>query len=557
MVRAAQRAEAVDTYCYLLSKSLAGRWIILAIAGIGILVSDLASAQDMSGSMRINYQNAGGPVDDGTLAQQYYIRLTDRLFVKNLLMLTGNIYHRTGTETQAVDYRPRYDLQLSSTGYSALAGYEPYTIRRGGAGDEEYRRWRGNVLLTPAKLPRLGYDMTRTRRDKGDGRVGRDDWNSYNMSWQGGSRLVAASYSRQKRSAGDTLSETLDVYRAMTSTDFALPEQGRLTLSYNFDRTSNERSGLLSTELDQHVPSASMSVSPSRWLNWTAQYSGRYITQRDLGRAARSSNDQLASGMLNLLPSPRWSFGLIRYYERAEERATQQNRSTDYWQVRASTDRVFFRQINSQFTVYRIAYNGAREGARYTDAYFMSLRGRPHRHAELSTEASLSDRHGLQALRYAVSSTSFLRLHPSRRSQTQLSYNAVAVARQLSNFDISEESFSGNLQYTPDPKMSIAGGATVRRNRLLDSVWRSVWNASMTYRWPGIANLSAYYTNRELVTVTPVNGSTQIVESPAQESLILAVDWWLGPRTSLSANYSWRGGETAADIWGLGVTTQF
>jgi hypothetical protein len=351
----------------------------------------------------------------------------------------------------------------------------------------------------------------------------------------------------------------VDVYRAITSTDISLPGQGRINLAYNFDRTSNDRVRTLSTELDQHVPSASASLSPTRWLSWTGQYSGRYITQRTEGRDNQQSNDQLATGTLSLNPSPSWSFGVTRYFERAEERDNQEGRSTDYWQVRASTDRIFFRRVSSQFSVYRIAYAGAAEGARYSDAYFVSLRGRPHRHAELSTEASFADRHGLQSIRYAVSTTSFLRLYPTRGSQAQIAYNAVGETSELSDLDISEESYTGNLQYTPDVRLSFSGGVTFRRNRLLDAGWATVWNATASYRVPSFANFSAYYTNREVVASRPTDGSTQVIELPAQESLVLTVDWWLGPSTSLSANYSWRHGDaaTANDNWGLGLTTQF
>lgn len=283
------------------------------------------------------------------------------------------------------------------------------------------------------------------------------------------------------------------------------------------------------------------------------------MTRRTQGSRDQSSNDQLATGTLTLTPTPHWSFGVIRYFERAQERDNQEARSTDYWQVRASTDRLFFRRVNSQFTVYRIAYMGAHEGARYSDAYFVSLRGRPHRHAELSTEASFADRHGLQQPRYAVSTTSFLRLYPTHGSQAQISYNAVGESGELSDFDISEESYTGNLQYTPDVKLSFSGGVTLRRNRLLESAWGTVWNGSTTYRIPAFANFSAYYTNREVRTVRPVNGSGQVVEPLAQETLILTVDWWLGPSTSLSANYSWRndGVVGSQDAWGLGLSTQF
>lgn len=539
-------------------------WLLVAavVFVVGVCFPSFLEAQELSGSMRLDYQNTETSVEgerNGTLAQQYYLRLTDRLFVKNLIMFSSNMYYRTGGNGQPVDYRPRYDLQLSSSGYSGRVGYEPYTIRRGGAVSEEYRRWRGSVLLSPNKLPRLGYDMTRTRQDRGADGTGHDDWSAYNLNWQGGSRLLAASYSRQIRSPRDSASETLEVYRAMTSTDISLPEEGRLSLAYSFDRTSNERTFLQATELDQHVPSASATISPARWVNVMGQYSGRFLTRRTSGSRDVSSNDQLATGTLSITPTPRWSFGVIRYFDRAEARQDQDGRSTDYWQIRATTDRMFFRRITSQISVYRIAYTGAREGEVYSDAYFASLRGKPHRHAELSSELSVADRHGLQPVRYAVSSTSFLRLYPTRGTQTQFSYNAIAETSELSDFDISEESVTGNLQFTPDTKLSLSGSTTARRNRLLEGDWRMLWNASVTYRWPSFANLSAYYVNREASSTRVTTETGQLVESPAQRSLLLTVDWWLGPSTSLSVNYSWfdSGATDSRNVWGLGLTTQF
>ncbi len=518
-----------------------------------------AIGQEVNGSMRVDYQNTDTRVADGLVSQQYYLRLTDRLFVKNVVVFTSNVHYRTGNQVQPVEFRPRYDLQLTNVSYSGRIGYEPHTVRREGGANEENRLWRGGVQLTPSKLPRLGFDMLRSEKSTKGERQGSDHWNAYNLNWQDGSRLLAGAYSRQRRASSDTLSETLETYRAMVANDFALPADGRLNLAYNFDRTTDQRVNLRATESDQHVPSASASLSPTRWLQWSAQYSGRYMTRRTEGLDQENSNDQLATGTVSITPSARWSFGVIRYFERAEDRGEQEGRSTDYWQVRASTDRVFFRRINGQFTVYRISYTGAERGARYSDAYFVALRGRPHRHAELSTEASLSDRHGLQQLRYATTTTSYVRLYPTHGSQAQLSYNAVAEANALDDFDVSEESFTASLQYNPDARLSLSGGATSRRNRRIEGAWTTNWTLSSTYRWPNFVNLSVYYVNREAAEVRQSPASGVATQLPAQESLLLTVDWWLSASTSLSTNSSWLDGGDAGSrtTWGVGITTQF
>lgn len=508
--------------------------------------------------MKLDYQNASATAEmdaNESVAQQYYLRLTDRLFVKNLLVFSGNFFYRTGNALQPVDFRPRYDLQMTSTGYGARVSYEPYTLRRGGAApDETSRRWRTNAQLSPARWPRLTYDMNRNRLETADFPAGRDEWDSYLMNWQGGARVVSTSYSRQRRHARDTLSETIETYRALTSVDLPMPGQGRLSLGYNFDRTWNRRVGQATIALNQHVPTASFSSQPARWLLWTGQYSGRYVRREDGGRPAAKTDDQLATGSLTLTPGAHWSFGLLRYFERTEERQDQEGRNTDYWQARVNTDRIFFRRISSQFTVYRIVYQGADEGVRYSDAWFAALRGRPHRHAELSTEFSLSDRHGLQPVRYAVSGTSYLRLYPTHGSQAQLSYNAIAEGRTLSDFDIGEENVSGSVQYSPDASLSVTGTSTLRRNRRLESAWTAVWSAAATYRLASVANASAYYTSREMAALAGVGTTVD-----AAESWILTLDYWLSPSTTISTNYTWRagGGVDTREIWGVGFSAQF
>jgi len=521
-----------------------------------------AEAQQMSGSVRLDYQSAEsatpGAERNATLTEHYYLRAIDRLFVKNLLIFNGNFAYRAGNTTgQPVDFRPRYDLQMSSTGYGAGVTYEPYTLRRGvTASSETVRRWRANAHTQPIGWPRLSYDWLRTRQTSESGNRSREDWNSYSFNWQPGRQVLSSSYSRQLRSSRDSLGETLETYRALAATDIPLPGQGRLSLSYNYDRTWRQR--LVATgALDQHVPSASFSAQPAHWINWVAQYTGRYIVQRDYNDPdARHFNDQLATGSLNITPVRRWVLGVLRYYEETDPRAEQDTRRTDYWQVRASTEQPFFRQIRGQFTVYRIVYADSSEGREFSDAYFASFRGRPHRHAELTTEIGLSDRHGLQARRYAGNLNSHLRLFPTRGSQMQVGYNTIAEADELNDFDLSEESIIANLQYYPETWLSVSGGTTLRRNRLQTGNWRQTWTANGTYRWRSSGNLSLYYESREAQQVSATAGAAA---TPAQESWQFTSDWWVGPTTTVKVFYTLRQGgmDASRDLWGLGITTQF
>jgi hypothetical protein len=516
----------------------------------------------MTGSVRLDYQSAEGasPGEEraGALTEHYYVRAIDRLFVKNLLVFSGNFAYRAGNQSgQPVDFRTRYDLQMSSTGYGAGVTYEPYTIRRGTSfASESVRRWRANAYTQPIGWPRVTYDVLQTRQERESENRSREDWNSYAFNWQPGRQVFGSSYSRQVRSSSDSLGEALETYRALTSTDIPLPGQGRLALSYNYDRSWRQRQSHTGA-LDQHVPSASVSAQPARWIGWTGQYTGRYIVQRDNSSpSVRYYNDQLASGTLNLAPGRGWVFGVLRYFEETDPRAAQETRRTDYWQIRASTERPFFRQIRSQFTAYRIVYTGAVEGSRYSDAYFAAFRGRPHKHAELSTEVGLADRHGLQARRYAGNLNSHLRLFPTRGSQMRIGYSAIAEAGVLDDFNISEESIVANLQYYPETWISLSSGTTFRHNRVQGGGWRKTWSATGTYRWRSAGNLSIYYESRETQIVTT---STSNEKTPAQESWQLTSDWWIGPSTTLKVYYTLRsgGGTDSRDLWGVGLATLF
>ncbi len=552
---------AVDTRDGSAMSRWSGRVRMVALF-LGFLVLP-ARAQQLSGSMRLDYQNTdgGGPEGErvGTLLQHYYVRAVDRLFTKNLLTFTGNFAYRAGnTAGQPVEFRPRYELQMTGIGYGGRAGYEPYTLRRGSTSSNEVnRRWRANAYIQPNRWPRLIYDMSRFRQERETGENSRDDWNSYAMNWQPGTQVFSSSYSRQARTPRDSIAELLETYRALASTDIPLPGNGRLGLAYNYDRTWRRRSPEESGALDQHVPTASFSAQPAAWIGWNAQYTGRYIVQRDFDDPeSRYYNDQLASGSLNLAPVRSLSLGVVRYYEKTDTREGLESHNTDYWQVRGSAERTLFRQIRSQFTVYRIMYSGAEEGVRFSDAYFAALRGRPHRHAELSTEAGFADRHGLQARRYAVNLNSYLRLFPTHGSQMQIGYNTIADAVDFGDFDISEETFASSLQYYPDARLSVTLGETLRRNRLQDAEWKSSWNGTVSYRWPGFANVSVYYVNRESQVAQTIEKTEEVA---AQESWLATLDWWVTPATTLSFNYSLRsgGGIDARDLWGLSLSTQF
>lgn len=511
--------------------------------------------------MRLDYQSTDASGDggrDAVLTEHYYVRAIDRLFVKNLIVFSGNFNYRAGNKSgQPVDFRPRYDVQLTSAGYGAGVSYEPYTLRQGAVlTSETVRRWRANAFTQPAGWPRVSHDMVRNRQERGTGGVARDDWNSGSIRWQPGGMTLSSSYSRQVRTSIDSVGETLETYRGQAARDFQLPGQGRLSLAYNYDRTWRRRQAL-SGALDQHVPSVGLAMQPARWIGWNGQYTGRFIVQRTEGAAeSRTFNDQLANGSLDVTPKRGLAFGLLRYVERTEQRATQESRRTDYWQARATVEGRLFRKVRSQYTVYRILYNGAEPGMRYSDAWFVSLRGRPHRHAELNTELGFADRHGRQALRYAGNMNTNVRLYPTRQTQLQGGYNTIAEASALGDFDLSEETILAGCQYQPEAWLSISGSAIWRRNRLRDPAWRRTWSATAAYRWRSTLSAALYYQNRESQMASTILESEAV---PAQESWQWTLDWWVGPSTTLKLYRTIRsgGGIDSHGVWGAGVSTQF
>jgi hypothetical protein len=535
------------------------------LAGIAVLVGTIpvvSVAQSVNGSVRMDYQSTKtNSVPDGSLdrlVQQYFIRAVDRLFVKNTVIFTGNFAYRTGGDGQPVDFHPHYEWLLSSYGYGARVAYEPFTLRRGTVATAETdRRWRSGLYVNPDRWPRLSYDFTRSKTDRHSEGISHDDWDSYVLSWQPGGNAISSSYTKQVRSAPDTVGEVLETYRASASSDRALPYHGHLGLAYNYDRSWRERLGFDASALDQHTPSAYLTSQPASWIGWNAQYTGRYRNRRDPQLTGAShSQDQMATGTLTLTPRPGLSVVGLRYYDRTAEGSDQGGQNSDYWQVRASRDGRFFRQVQGLFTVYRIIYVGQPEGKKYSDAVFASLRGRVHRHAELSAEGSLADQHGIQPERYAANANIYTRLSPTAKSQAQIGYSCQAVAHERGNFDIANENITTNAQWYPDPNISLSGGTTLGRNRLLNPAWTTSWTAAASYRWPSFANLSLNYNRRDRQKLLAAGTQGDVA---ATETLLLDGVWWVNPSTTVNVSWSHRKGQALAggDQWSIGLATQF
>jgi len=542
---------------------LAVHAIGLVLVAVPLAVSRPAAAQGWDGSLRLDYQNMergqGGSERVGTLTQQYYLRYYNRLFYKNDLTFNASFAYRTGAAGQPVDFRPRYEWQLAGYGYGGRVSYEPYTIRRGMESDREIvRRWRSSVFIQPVHGPRFTYDFMRGRQERPLLGTARDQWNSYSLSWGPAGVALAAGYSRQVRTARDTTAQALEVYRFSVAADRALPWRHRLNVGYNFDRSWDHRPAAGTGEQDQHVPTASLSGQPVDAVNWTAQYSSRFLHRRS-PRAGENvhANDQLASGAVTVTPLRPLSLSVSRYIEDSEERQDQPARRSDYWQGRLSTEGRFYRQIRALASVYRLYYTGAPRGRKYSDAYFAALRGRPHRHAEWSTELAFADRHGTQPERYSGNLSTYARLYPTAQTQCQLGYTTLATAVQLDDFALTEESFNANAQYTPDANLSLSGGVTLRRNRRMSARWDPGWTATGTYRWPSFANIGFNYSRRELATAA----GTAVAASGrgAAETLLADLLVWLGQRTTATVNYTHRSGAggSSGSIWGVGFSTQF
>ncbi|MBI3871865.1 MAG: hypothetical protein HY304_02175 [candidate division Zixibacteria bacterium] len=526
-----------------------------------VLAPGVATAQIWSGSARLDYQSAptnSAAATVGTLAQQYYVRIYDRLFYKNEATFLGHFAYRTAQAGQPVDFRPRYEWQLTGYGYGGRLSYEPYTIRRGDPNlDETHRLLRAGLLAQPQGGPRLTYDTQRNKQERGQSDAALDRWNSYALNWQHGTTALSGTFSRQVRTTSDSAGIILETYRTGSSTDRSLPGHHRVSLGYGYNRTWERRPGALGAQ-DQHTPTAGISGQPWQILNWSAQYSGRFTKLAPTGQlGAAHYSDHLASATATLGPVPGTSLALSRYVEANDPRAGDSTRRTDYWQGRLSTEGRFYRQIRGMATVYRIIYAGAPSGARYSDAYFVSLRGKPQAHAELSAELALADRHGTQPKRFAGNASLNTRLQPTSSWQWQIGYSALSAATALDNFDISEESFSTNAQYTPAANLSVSGGVSWRRNRLVTTSWNPVWSAAGTCRWPSFANISLNYSRRPTgVSGVTIPGARNGARS---ETLLADVLVWLGPRTTISANYN-RGSDGRGlenTIWGLGLSTQF
>lgn len=533
---------------------------LLLLPGIFVLGAARGVAQTWNGSVRVDYQTTPGTeTHGGLLSQQYYLRVIDRLFYKNQLSLIGNFDYRSGRPGQPPEFRPRYALQLSSHGYGGQLAYEPIRQQSGTVQNaQSSHRWRANVFAQPLGWPRFTYDLQRLRDTVAEGRGSRDRWDSYGLSWQPRASVLSASYSRQVRTQQQTPAEILEVYRVGGSTERSLPWRHHVNLGYNFDRTWSQRRSVAPGAQDQHTATANLSGQPVSAVNWSAQYSGRFLTLGPRRNTlSNNSADHLASASVTVTPARALNFGVLRYFERIGDRVNQPGNRTDYWQTRLASEGRMYRQIRAFATVYRIIYTGAPTGRQYSDAYLLTLRGRPFRHTDWSSELSLSDQHGRQTERYGGSMNTYVRLEPLPNAQAQAGYSASLTATQIGAIHISEESYNSNLQYLPSPDFSLAGSWGLRRNRLLMTKWVATWSMTGTYRWPSFASISMNYSARQIQTapnVTPVPGTGKNPSTFVAELL-----WWADTRTTVTAQYNHQNDVAGLghESWGLGFSTQF
>jgi hypothetical protein len=524
-----------------------------------------ATAAAWSASMRLDYQSipvSGGRT--GVLLQRYYLRVTDRLFYKNQLSFTGTFDHRGRQAGQPAEFRPRYELLLTSFGYGGQLVFEPYTQQQSGGPDVATvnRRWRGGLFIQPNRWPRFTYDFTRYRHSQTGQQsdtlpTGRDRWDSYVVSWQPKSNVFGAGYSRQLTTSGGTTGEIVEIYRATASSERTLPWRHHLSMSYNFDRTWSERFGVESNAQDQHAATLNLNGRPAPTVNWSSQYSGRFLTIHRPDSAVVRPTDHDASATFNWVPAKVFNASVARYYEHTGARVGQPAQHTDFVQGRASAEGKLYRQMRFLATVFRIVYMGAPKGARYDDAYFFSLRGKPYRHADWSTEMSLADRHGRQPDRYGGNINTFARLVPLARVQTQIGYTAILSAVKLDAFHVTEESYSTNMQYIPTANMSLAGTWAIHRARPTRSKWTPVWSATGTCRWPSFASLSVNYSQRELIAPATVTTVPTTWRHPS--TLLGNIVWWIGPNSTVTAQYTRQEASdgTKSENWGVSVSTSF
>lgn len=533
---------------------------LLTVLIMSLLGSE-STAAVWSGSMRLDYQaipSSGGKRQD--LLQQYYVRVSDRLFYKNQLSFTGNFLHRGRQGGQPADFRPRYELTLTSYGYGGQLVYEPHTQKQPGIDGEEdvSRRWRGAIYAQPDRWPRFSADFLRARRTQTSRGTGRENWNTYQVTWQPGPHVLALSYSRQKRTSHGASAELVEVYRATASTDRTFWWHSRMNLTYGFDRTWNQSYASVSSSQDQHSASLSLGGDPFPSLNWTAQYGGRFqhTSRTSASVLAANLTNHLASATVSWTPVREVTASASRYVERGGALADQTAQRTDYWQGRISAEGKLYRHMRVMGTFYRLYYTGAPEGAKYNDAYFLAFRGQPFVRVDWSAEMTLADRHGRQADRYAGASNVYSRLQPLASVQMQAGYSSILSGERIGAMRVSEENLNTNLQYTVTTNLGISAAWAVGHNRQLKRKWTPTWTVTGTYRWPSLANAGFSYSRQQAIQLADP-AAPKVTARPS--TLLANVVFWLGPSSTLSAQYTHQttiGGQSNEN-WGVSISTSF
>ncbi len=420
------------------------------------------------GNYQFNYQRQNQPFTDYNLYNQtLYFNLQDYVMVKNRFLFTAYVIRNEyNAGSKQVDFRPRLDFDLSGSPYKLFFSYLPYRLPGLGGSKTYYRQYHGLLNIRPDKWPDLRFNWTRS--DVHDNLPVRQtdaslrSW-SIGSAWTKNVFNAGWSYIRQENSdrvLGQKTQEN-NTFNGGAGLNLSLPASGYFSSNYNYSFSQRKERNIKTGTSNTHSLTTQYATPLGKKLSFASNYSGRFsfVEQR---LQSPKSQDQTLNNSLTLVPLSRLELSLLRGDVRSL--APGLRTSQEYWAGVFNYSFPVWQTIDGKLSYSKTYFGVSPQGRYFSDVYYLSLVALAYRNLQVRGDLTVNFRSGpfFAASRYQTSRFLDVRTHPLEKLQFNYYYQSAVSGKSLVFTQVSSESHSLSLGYTPVPTWSTTLNYLVR-----------------------------------------------------------------------------------------------
>lgn len=449
------------------------------------------------GNYQFNYQRQNQPVLSNNLYNQtLFFNLQDYVMVKNRFLFTAYVIRNEyAAGSKQVDFRPRLDFDLSGIPYKLFFSYLPYKLR--GVGDTKvyYRQYQGLASVRPAKLPDLRFNWTRS--DVHDNLPVRQtdvslrSW-SVGSSWTKNFFNATWSYIRQENADRVLGQKTLqnNSFNGGAGVNVSVPGSGYLSTNYNYSYIQRKERNIQIGTANTHSLTAQYLTPLGRKLSFASNYSGRFSFVEQLAQSPEFQ-DQTLNNSLAYSPLSRMELSLLRGDSRTWSPGSRTGQG--YWAGTGTYAFPFWKTIDGRVSYSKTYFTQSPQGSYFSDVYYLSLSARAYQGLQLRGDLTVNFRSGpiFAASRYQTTRFLDVRTQPLEKLQFNYYYQSAVSSPALVFTQVSSESHSFSLGYTPAPTwnttlnylVNYSPGAAGKQQQLSGQIYHTFrdqfnWNAN-------------------------------------------------------------------------------